>query len=122
MKKHVFLIFALTICFLVVPAVQATETADYAALKTAYINSHPGQSILPFPWDPGTSVKVLPFDYEIPASPGNTFSLTACRNESEPASFIINSQKIFQELEFPYNPSRMEGEHHSDLCNRCSTC
>ena len=91
--KILIVIFALTICFLVVPAVQATETADYAALKTAYINSHPGQSILPFPWDPGTSIKVLPFDYEIPAAPGNTFSLTACRNESEPASFIINSQK-----------------------------
>ena len=90
MKKHAILILTLTIFFLIVPAVQAL---DYPALKTAYINSHPGQSLLPFPWEPSTSIKVLPFNYEIPAVPANNFSIAACRNEFEPASFIINAQK-----------------------------
>ena len=90
MKKHAIFILVVSIFFLIVPAVQAT---DYAALKTAYLNSHPGQAILPFPWEPTTSIKVLPFNYEIPAVPGNTLSTTACRNEFEAASFIITAQK-----------------------------
>jgi hypothetical protein len=90
MNKHVILLFALTIFLLIVPTVQAT---DYPALKTAYINSHPGQVIVPFPWEPSTSIKVLPFKYEIPAAPDNNLSITACRNEFEPTSFILNAQK-----------------------------
>ena len=90
MKKVSLFLFALTIIFLVIPPAQA---ADYASLKNEYIMNHPGQAIIPFPWDPITSTQVLPFNYEIPAAPGNTFSMTACRNEFEPASFIINAQK-----------------------------
>ena len=90
MKKVAMLIVILTIFLVVVPAVQAT---DYASLKTAYINSHPGQAIIPFPWEPSTSVKVLPFNYEIPAAPANNFSITAARNEFEAASFILTAQK-----------------------------
>ena len=90
MKKVSLFVFALTIFFLVIPAAQAT---DYPSLKADYIRTHPGQSLIPFPWEPITSVKVLPFDTSIPATPGNTLSVTACRNEFEPASFIINAQK-----------------------------
>ena len=90
LKRVSLFIFALTIFFVVIPAVQAT---DYASLKNEYIQNHPGQSILPFPWEPTTSIKVLPFNYEIPAPPGNTLSTTACRNEFEAASFIITAQK-----------------------------
>ena len=43
--------------------------------------------------EPYTSTKVLPFNYEIPASPNNNLSITACRNQFESASFIITSQK-----------------------------
>ena len=75
--------------------VPATHAADqnYTLLKNEYIKNHPGQSIIPYPWETSTSVRVLPFNYEIPAAPGNTFSITACRNEFEPASFVINAQK-----------------------------
>jgi len=90
MKRLSFFILALAILFLSVPAVQA---ADYALLKNDYIKAHPGQAIIPFPWEPITSIKVLPFNYEIPAAPGNTLSVTACRNEFEPTSFILRSQK-----------------------------
>src|SRR5512136_2764122 len=90
MKKILTCLFALTIFIVAVPVVQAT---DYAVLKTAYINSHPGQSIVPFPWEPSTSIKVLPFNYEIPAVPANNFSIAGCRNQFEAASFIINAQK-----------------------------
>jgi hypothetical protein len=89
-KKLPILLLTLSILVIIIPAVQAT---DYAALKTAYINSHPGQAIIPFPWDPITSTKVLPFNYAIPAAPGNTISMTACRDEFEAASFIITPQK-----------------------------
>src|SRR4030042_2581008 len=90
MKRLSFFILALAILCLAVPAVQA---ADYALLKNDYIKAHPGQAIIPYPWEPVTSTKVLPFNYEVSAAPGNTLSITACRNEFEPASFVITAQK-----------------------------
>ncbi len=73
--------------------VPLAEAADYPALKNAYISSHPGQTIIPFPWDISTSVKVLPLNYNIPAAPGNTLSITACRDQFESGSFVITAQK-----------------------------
>jgi hypothetical protein len=92
MKKISFFIFVLAIFLLVTPNTQAAGQ-NYSALKSDYIMKHPGQSVIPYPWEPTTSIKVLPFNYEIPAAPGNTFSITACRKEFEPASFIIKTQK-----------------------------
>jgi hypothetical protein len=77
---------------LAIPATQAAEQ-NYALLKNAYIQNHPGQPIIPFPWEPSTSIRVLPFNFEIPAGPANNFSITASRNQFEAASFIINAQK-----------------------------
>ena len=90
MRRVIILMVTLAILVLTLPPVQA---ADYALLKNEYIQAHPGQAIIPFPWETSTSIKVLPFDAEIPAAPGNTLSLTASRNEFESASFIINAQK-----------------------------
>jgi len=95
MKEGVFFIFALTIFFLVIPT---QASVNYTLLKNEYIKDHPGQAIILYPWEPVTSIRVLPFNYEIPAAPGNTLSITACRNEFEPASFIpasfiLNAQK-----------------------------
>ncbi len=91
LKGVVFFIGALLIFFLVIPPAQAS--VNYALLKDEYTKDHPGQSIIPYPWEPITSIKVLPINYEIPASPGNSFSITACRDEFEPASFILTAQK-----------------------------
>jgi len=91
MKKVLFFIFALAIFILAIPNAQAA--VNYTLLKNAYIVNHPRQAIIPFPWDPITSTQILPFNYEIPAAPGNNFSITACRDEFESASFIINAQK-----------------------------
>ena len=91
MKKILTFILALTIFIVVMPTAQAA--VNYTFLKNEYIKYHPGQAIIPYPWEPDTSTRVLPFNYEIPAVPANTFSITACRNEFEPASFIINAQK-----------------------------
>jgi len=91
-RKVLLVIFIFTIFFLVIPAAQAAGQ-NYTALQNAYIQDHPGQSLIPFPWEPSTSIKVLPFNYEIPAVPGNNVSIAACRNESEAASFIISAQK-----------------------------
>ncbi len=88
-NRTIFLVF-LTVLFCTVLPVHA---ADYTALKNAYIADHPGQSIIPFPWEPTSSVKILPFNYIVPAGPDNDLSITACRGEFEPASFIISSQK-----------------------------
>jgi hypothetical protein len=96
MKRLAFLILTLTILLLIIPTAQA---ADYTSLKTAYINSHPGQTILPYPWESSTSIRVLPFNYEIPAAPGNTISMTACRDEFESASFILNARKDLSGIE-----------------------
>ena len=90
-KNVSFFIFAAMIFFLVVPAAQAA--VNYPLLKNEYIRDHPGQALIPYPWDPETSTRVLPFDYEIPAAPGTSLSITACRNEYEPASFIVSARK-----------------------------
>ena len=84
------IILTLTILFLTIPTIQAT---DYTLLRNDYIKNHSGQVIIPFPWEPSTSIKVLPFNYEIPAAPANNFSITATRNQFESASFIITAQK-----------------------------
>jgi hypothetical protein len=65
----------------------------FAELKNEYIGSHPGQAIIPYPWEPITSTRVLPFDYEVPAAPGNEISISACRDEFEAASFVLTAQK-----------------------------
>jgi len=92
LKETAFFIVALVIFILAIPCAQAAEQ-NYLLLKNEYIRNHPGQGLIPFPWEPITSIKVLPFNYEIPAAPGNTLSVTACRNEFEPASFILRAQK-----------------------------
>jgi len=83
-------ILVILILFLTIPPVQAT---DYLSLKNEYINNHPGQVIIPYPWEPITSIKVLPFDYQVPAAPSNNLSIASCRNQIESASFILNAQK-----------------------------
>jgi hypothetical protein len=97
MKKRVIFLLVILILFLIF-LIATSLIPDYALLKNEYIQKHPGQAIIPFPWDPVTSTKVLPFDYEIPAAPGNTVSITACRDEFEPASFIINAQKDLSKI------------------------
>ena len=79
--------------FMFILVVPAAHASDYSSLKTEYINNHPGQAIIPFPWQPITATKVLPFNYSIPVAPENNISITASRNEFESASFVINTQK-----------------------------
>jgi hypothetical protein len=65
----------------------------FAELKNEYLGSHPGQAIIPYPWEPITSTRVLPFDYEVPAAPSNEVFISACRDEFEATSFVITAQK-----------------------------
>ncbi len=92
MKKLAIYFLALVICCSIIPIVQAA-TPDYTALKNAYIQNHPGQSIIPFPWETSTSEKVFPVNYNVPAAPGNNISITTCRDQYESGSFIITAQK-----------------------------
>jgi len=91
-KVAIFLIFA----FLLISFIIVTDQVgnwNYTLLKNEYIYNHSGQSIIPFPWEPSSSLRVLPFNYEIPAAPANNLSITACRDQFESASFIITAQK-----------------------------
>ena len=95
MKKSIFLLFIVTIAVLIIPTAQVA--VNYTLLKQEYIQSHPGQGIIPFPWDPITKTKVLPFSYEIPAVPGNTISslhaginLNRLRSLLTPGGFFRN--------------------------------
>jgi len=90
MEILAILISTVIILFLIIPTVPAV---DYASLKNAYIQNHPGQAIIPFSWETSTSVKVLPFNYAIPAAPANNISITASRGQFESGSFIITAQK-----------------------------
>ena len=92
MKRLKIVILVFAIFFLIAPVAHGA-TPDYTALKNDYIKNHPGQSIIPFPWETSTSIKVLPINYIVPASPANNLSITACRDQFESASFIITAQK-----------------------------
>jgi hypothetical protein len=105
MKKIVFFLFILTLFLSLMylslhkplPGDVSSELR-YSSLKEGYTWGHPGQSLVPYPWDPYSSTRVLPFNFEIPAAPSNSFSVVACRNESESASFVINAQKDISEI------------------------
>jgi hypothetical protein len=66
---------------------------DNSPINGKYPAGLSGQAMTLYPWNPTSPIRILPFDYIVPAVPDNTFSLTACRNEFEPASFIISAQK-----------------------------
>ena len=93
MKRVAILILTLTIFLVLTTPVTQASDLNYTVFRNEYIQNHPEQAIIPFPWETSTSIKVLPFDAEIPAVPGNTLSMTASRNEFESGSFIINAQK-----------------------------
>jgi hypothetical protein len=95
MKIAVILLIVLTLFFLTIPTAQAADQhgLNYSSLKDQYIKNHPGQVIIPFPWEASTSTKVLPLNYEIPAAPSNNLSINACRNQFEAASLVITAQK-----------------------------
>jgi hypothetical protein len=98
-RAVVFIIlFLLTITLLGVTvfkiAHKSTEqTAKYLISKDDYVRSHTVQEMILYPWEPTNSQKVLPFNYVVPASPGNTISINTTRNQYEAASFVITTQK-----------------------------
>ena len=92
MKRVTILLLTLLILAFTIPVTRAGDL-DYALLKDEYKQTHIGQSIIPFPWEPRTSERVLPFNYEVPAAPGNNLTIATCRDEFESASFILNAQK-----------------------------
>ena len=67
--------------------------SNYEALTDEFMINHPMQSIIPYPWETGTSVKILPFDFTVPAIPSDMLSLAASRNQFESASFVITARK-----------------------------
>lgn len=110
MRIASILLLILTIFLVTISTVQAAD--PYASLKADYINQHPGQSILPYPWEPGTSIRVLPFNYDIPAAPSNNLSVTACRGEFEAASFLVHAQKDLSGITIT-PPTLSDGLGHS---------
>ena len=91
-RNYTIFIIILTILGFTIPITQAIDQ-NYIVLKNEYINIHPGQAIIPYPWEPTSPIKILPFDYTVPAIPGNNLSIRACKDEFESTSFIINAQK-----------------------------
>ena len=98
MKKMLNLIFIFAILFLMIPCTQA---ADQGLLKNGSVKIS-GEAMVLYPWDPITSTRVLPFNYEIPAVPANNLSVTASRGEFESASFIIRAQKDLTGIQIGY--------------------
>jgi hypothetical protein len=50
-----------------------------------------------YPWEPITSVRILP-STTVPATPGNSISISACHDEFEAASFVMTATKDLSEL------------------------
>ena len=116
-KKLVFLILSLTILSLIIPVIQA---ADQISIKNDTMKTS-GQAMVLYPWNPITTTRVLPFNYEIPAVPGNNLSVTASRGEFEPASFIIRAQKDLTGIQIGVpNLRDNQGNSIPGRCNRCT--
>jgi hypothetical protein len=64
----------------------------FTSQVNGYINTHPGQTMITYPWDPITNIRILP-TMTLSAAPGNLLSIAACRGQYEPASFIIRTTK-----------------------------
>ena len=51
-----------------------------------------GSILILYPWVPTSPVRILPFNYSVPAAPGNNLSIRTCRGQFESATFVINAQ------------------------------
>ena len=74
------------------------SSKDYATLclyaETArHMDQQMPEGLAIYPWEPTSSILILPKTYPVPAALGNTLSVQACRGEYEPASFILRSIK-----------------------------
>ena len=74
------------------------SSEDYATLclyaETArHMDQKMPESLAIYPWEPTSSILILPNTFPVPAALGNTLSIQACRGEYEPASFILRSVK-----------------------------
>ncbi len=76
-----------------IPSQQDTPLLNPPSVPGAGITGNSEQGMILSAGYPANPVTVLPFGYDIPAGPGNNLSLVACRNEFEPASFIISARK-----------------------------
>ena len=95
MEKRVILLLGLILFFSTISIVQAT---DYASLKNEYVTNHPVQSIIPFPWNPSSSTRILPFNFEIPASGSIIFQLQHAEINLKPPRLLLLHKKISREL------------------------
>jgi hypothetical protein len=105
--------FLLILFILIICTVQPVQAVDpYATAKSAYIASHPGQSIIPYPWEPTSAIKVLPLNFPVPAVPGNNISIAACKDQFESSSFIITAQKNIDGIQIT-SSSLKDGAGHT---------
>lgn len=74
------------------------EAVSFLPQKKQYIDSHPGQAVVPYPWQPITSKKVLPDTDPVPASPGSSLLIKACPGEYEPTSFFIHARSALSNV------------------------
>jgi hypothetical protein len=96
-------LFLLTLALLGVTVYKIAHKSDeqhakYLVVKEEYIRTHSGQGMILFPWEPTSAKKIFPFNYSIPATPGNNMSIQACPGQYEAASFAITAQQDLSEI------------------------
>lgn len=74
------------------------QNAKYLSLKEGYAKNHPNQILILYPWNPTSPVKILPFDFVVPAVPGNNLSIRGCPDQFASASFVINTQDDISDI------------------------
>jgi hypothetical protein len=72
---------------------QDLQHAPYINIKEDLNKKNSGQDMILYPWNPTSAIKILPLNYSVPSTPGNTISLKVCPGEFESASFIITARK-----------------------------
>jgi hypothetical protein len=70
---------------------QDVSSLRYYAESIKHLKPSSGRTLRTYPWDPTSSILILPTTDPIPVGEGDEISLQACRKEYEPASFILRS-------------------------------
>lgn len=74
------------------------QSKKYLSINEDYTKDHSGQILVLYPWKTASPVKILPFDFVVPAAPENNLSIRMCPDQFESATFVINAQDDISDI------------------------
>jgi hypothetical protein len=69
----------------------------FAAQTATYISQNPSKTMISYPWEPITKVRVMP-NGEVPAAPGDFIFVSGCADQFCASSFVIKALKDINDI------------------------